>query len=218
MGQAKLKRRARALTTIEEIEEQGGDLIQVPLQQADGCFRGIQAHWMPDLLDYWRDHANGRTLWVYRVDKFWAQHFWETPKGNRVLRHEQIVEVKVNQELKDMWLRTVSQPGVKNQYALQIEETLKGENGHVVYWAFLRYIMSHSKTLSSPVNCWEYFPIVEVHHPDGRVEESAIDVTHFADGNRRTIRHDHRKVNPAAPWEKRLFDKLITAQTIEVKE
>lgn len=217
MGAAKARRRAKINELRQEIisQSQETEVVQVPVQLNDGWYRGLSDNWLPLLLDEWKEHKRDRQLWVYRIDRYWVKQKWKTPSGNFADRGDLIVQVRTTEMAKELWLNTVSQVQFLDNFAPQIEAVKRGETGPVQFWWFRRFLLcrSVSEEQSMPVNYWEYYPLVEVYHPDGTREESALDMAEFLDA-KKSFEQDPKAIESAAPWEKKVFADCIQCEVL----
>lgn len=215
MGVAALKKKAKKAELLQHLlQQEDPDVIQLPLQEDDGWFRGCTGKYLPVALDVWKKHGGDRELWVYRIDKFWVKQCWETKGGNKIERGDLILEIHINEFAKELWLNTVTQPQFKDEFAIQIEAVKRGESGCVQFWWLKRFLMCRAVAEKPPVNYWEYFPIVEVYRPDGSYEQSAVDVTTFLNTSNKSFSQDPKGIESAAPWEKRVFDACIKCEVL----
>ncbi|MGA1712807.1 MAG: hypothetical protein ACO4CS_16100 [bacterium] len=216
MGAAKRKKQAKVNLLVQDINAQSDeDIVQLPLQQADGWFRGISGYWIPTALDTWYKHCPDKEIWIYRIDKYWVKQKWQTKGGNYADRGDLIVQVETNEFAKAVFLATVDRPEYRDAYEAQIEATKRGENGCVQFWMFRRFLLTRSITEAQklPVNYWEYYPIVDVYRPDGSYEQQAVDMNEYM-GSVKSIYQDPAGIESAAPWEMELFDRLVTCEVL----
>lgn len=217
MGQAKVRAEKKRQEILDAIlaQQHEPDIVQIPIQLGDGWYRGVLPHVIPWVTDLWEPHKRDRQLWVYYINKFWVHQSWKTPQGNYANRGDLILTVESNALSKELWLNTVSQPHLFDSYKDQIEVVKKGENGCVQFWWLRRYLLCRASLglQKSPVNQWDYYPLVQVFHPDGSTTEQALDLTEI--DHRKTLFQDPKEVASPAPWEIKVFNDCITEEIVK---
>lgn len=213
MGAARRKVAAKRQAFLQDILEQHDDIVQVPLQVSDGWFRGVSQGMVPVVLDLWEKEGRGRELWLYRIDRYWVKRFWQTSSGNLANRGELMIDIRTNEFAKQLWLNTVTQPQFIDSFREQIEAVKKGELGSIQFWWLKRYLLCRSLDSKLPINYWEYYPIVEVHSPDGTVTDRALDLADYLD-SKKSFFQDPKKIESKAPWETKVFADCIKCQEL----
>lgn len=217
MGQAKLRAKKKQQELLDTIlaQQNEPDIVQVPIQLGDGWYRGIPSQLVPQLLGLWEQHKRDRQLWMYYINKFWVHQSWKTPQGNYADRGDMIITVESNAFAKELWLNTVSQPHMIDKYKDQIEVVKQGENGCVQFWWLRRYLLCRASLglQKMPVNQWDYYPLVQVFHPDGTTTEQALDLEEI--DQHKTLFQDPKEVASAAPWEIKVFDACIIEEIVK---
>lgn len=206
MGEANRRRKAnenKILTAILGQSDQ--DVVQVPIQEPDGWYRGIERSYLSYARQLWAKHGGDRQLLIYRIDAFWIKQWWITPKGTEIERPDLIIEARSTAEARDALLRLYDHLG---GYEDRAEVVRRGENGSVYSYFSLRYAMASSLTAKLPINRWELLPLVHSITPDGE-EIKAVQTGEFKSLGNSIHNVDRANIDPVTNFEQRLFDQLI---------